>query len=146
MGARYNKINDFYNEDHKMTWVREDEFRYAFSAVKTRGMSWSHGPPDGVDVPCQQLYWISQSTPKSAYLTVSPVFDMINHSPKANLRWKGNVETSALELFALDDIDIGEELTINYGTGANGNRDMLKSYGFTQSDEELVKRDKLEFT
>ena len=71
---------------------------------------------------------------------------MLNHSPKANLRWKGNRESHALEIFALDDIDIGEELTISYGTSALGNKDTLKSYGFTQSDEELVKRDTLEFT
>ena len=43
--ARYEKINDFYNADHKMTWIREEEFRYGFSAVITRGMNWPYGAP-----------------------------------------------------------------------------------------------------
>ena len=41
--ARYQKINDYYNKDHKMTWIREEEFRHAFSVVKTRAMEWPYG-------------------------------------------------------------------------------------------------------
>ena len=56
--ARYKKINDFYIEDHKMTWLREEEFRYSFSAVKTRGMHWPHGAPGNISV-----FW----RPKQSY-------------------------------------------------------------------------------
>ena len=46
--ARYEKINDFYNADHKMTWVREEEFRHAFSLVITRALDWPHGAPSKI--------------------------------------------------------------------------------------------------
>ena len=77
---------------------------------------------------------------------MAPVFDMLNHNHKPNIGWKPNAETHALELYALSDIHSGEELTLNYGKSADGNKKSLKSYGFTTSDPTLLKNDKLEFT
>ena len=58
-------------------------------------------------------------------MTLAPGFDMLNHNPKPNLRWKSNPETAAIELYALDKIEQGHELTLNYGAITNSNRDML---------------------
>ena len=58
-------------------------------------------------------------------MTLAPGFDMLNHNPKPNLRWKSNPDTGAIELYALDKIEQGHELTLNYGAIANSNRDML---------------------
>ena len=69
---------------------------------------------------------------------------MLNHSPNPNIGWKDNA--GAIELYALRHIDSGKELTLTYGSSANGNKDTLKTYGFTTSEPDLNKNDKIEFT
>ena len=40
---KYKQLNSTYNPEHNVTSIREREFRYGFSAVKTRAMNWPYG-------------------------------------------------------------------------------------------------------
>ena len=37
---RFQKIDQVWNSQHEMTWIRKEEFRTAYSAIKTRAISW----------------------------------------------------------------------------------------------------------
>ena len=40
---RYNVINEHYNKEHLMTWIREEEIQYALNAINTRAFNWPYG-------------------------------------------------------------------------------------------------------
>ena len=69
---------------------------------------------------------------KDSVLILCPVIDVLNHSFKPNCRIEGRYNSlendSFVELRVIEDIQPGEELTINYGN--YNNYDMLMKFGF----------------
>merc|ERR1712130_193897 len=60
---------------------------------------------------------------------IAPVFDFINHSNEPNADW--NLTVTGMHVYALRDIEEGEEITTNYGIWAKTNSRSVAGYGFT---------------
>ncbi len=68
----------------------------------------------------------------NAVVILAPIVDWINHSFQANCRITGTYFEHESESFVcvkcIKDIEVGEELTLNYGNMSN--YDFLMRYGF----------------
>lgn len=63
-----------------------------------------------------------------------PILDTANHSPEPNADFVVFKDTSCVRFFALEDIEVGQEVCISYsGKVGYTNRRMMTQYGFVDS-------------
>ena len=94
---RYHRVDQTYNRNHFMTWVRKDELKAAYATIISRLLSW----------------------PQQGRLSIAlvPIFDMLNHNSKPNCHLKAAGSPPGVQVSAGRKISVGEELFLNYGLG-----------------------------